>query len=113
MNFVAVFFAGAFLCNAVPHLTAALRGEVFPTPFAKPPTWGPSTPLVNLVWGATNLVLGLILIGFYPVAIGLNPEFAVLLAGAFLMGLRLSTHFGDARRKGTFTGEDKNGTLGS
>ncbi|MEJ0066167.1 MAG: hypothetical protein WDM85_12710 [Caulobacteraceae bacterium] len=54
--------AGAFLCNSIPHLAAGLRGEVFPTPFAKPRGKGPSSALVNFYWGAANLALGLFIL---------------------------------------------------
>ncbi len=36
MDYIAVFFAGAFLCNSLPHLACGLSGAPFPTPFAKP-----------------------------------------------------------------------------
>lgn len=36
MIYVTLFFAGVFLCNAVPHLAAGLQGQPFPTPFARP-----------------------------------------------------------------------------
>jgi hypothetical protein len=49
MNSVALFFAGAFLCNSIPHLTKGLQGEPFPSPFAKPPGKGNSSPLVNFL----------------------------------------------------------------
>jgi len=35
--FVAYFFAGAFLVNAVPHFVNGVSGRSFPTPFASPP----------------------------------------------------------------------------
>jgi hypothetical protein len=35
-SYVACFFAGAFLANAVPHFVKGVTGEAFPTPFAKP-----------------------------------------------------------------------------
>jgi len=36
MSYAVIFFAGAFLCNCIPHLCAGLQGMPFPTPFAKP-----------------------------------------------------------------------------
>ncbi|MDD2704212.1 MAG: hypothetical protein PHU07_02615 [Acidocella sp.] len=56
---VSSFLAGRLICNAVPHLVAGLRGEAFPTPFAKPGGIGLSTPLVNVVWSWINLFFGL------------------------------------------------------
>ena len=89
----------------MPHLTAGLRGEVFPSPFAKPLGKGPSSPLTNFLWGSANLVVGLLLLGLFPVAVGISLEFGVLLLGALLIGLRLSVNFGKARAAGTFTGQ--------
>ena len=37
LGLVADFFAGAFLCNAIPHLVSGLCGDALPTPFARPP----------------------------------------------------------------------------
>ena len=51
MHYVAAFFAGAFLCNCIPHLDCGLRGAPFPTPFAKPRGIGDSSPLINVLWG--------------------------------------------------------------
>jgi hypothetical protein len=58
MDYIASFFAGAFLCNCIPHLACGLRGETFPTPFANPRGKGPSAPIVNFLWGAFNLLVG-------------------------------------------------------
>jgi hypothetical protein len=99
MNYFAIFFAGAFLCNSVPHLACGLRGEPFPSPFAKPPGKGNSSPLVNFLWGALNLILGALLLSHYPVEIGLNWEFAALVAGVLIAGVHLSLHFGKVRRE--------------
>jgi hypothetical protein len=42
--FVAYFFGGAFLVNAVPHFVNGVSGRIFPTPFASPPGKGQSSP---------------------------------------------------------------------
>lgn len=91
--------AGVFLCNSIPHLTAGLRGEVFPTPFARPRGKGPSSALVNFYWGAANLAWGLFILlrvlarhaflPFGPLYLGL---------GALLIGAYLAGHFARARR---------------
>jgi hypothetical protein len=98
MNYIALFFAGAFLCNCIPHLTAALRGELFPSPFAKPPGKGDSSPIVNFLWGFFNFVLGLYLLSRNPVTVDFNPQFLTLMAGALLGGIHLSLHFGKVQR---------------
>ena len=73
MIYVALFFAGAFLCNAVPHLVAGLQGQPFPTPFARPRGIGNSPPVVNFLWGLFNLLVGGWLWSLYPVRPGLFP----------------------------------------
>jgi hypothetical protein len=54
-NYVARFFAGAFLANVVPHFFHGISGDRFPTPFARPPGRGLSSPTVNVVWAWINL----------------------------------------------------------
>jgi hypothetical protein len=56
--YLAAFFAGAFLANSIPHLVKGICGDPFPTPFAKPPGRGLSSPPVNAAWGLLNLALG-------------------------------------------------------
>ena len=51
----AYFFGGAFLANFVPHFVAGVSGRSFPSPFAKPPFRGLSSPPVNVFWGLCNL----------------------------------------------------------
>ncbi len=98
MNLVALFFAGAFLCNSLPHLVCAVQGQPFPSPFAKPSGIGNSSPLVNFVWGFGNLLAGLAIASRFPLSIGLNANFVVLMAGAAAIGLQLSWHFGKVMR---------------
>ena len=56
-HYVAYFFGGAFLANAVPHAVAGMMGRPFQSPFAKPPGQGLSSSTVNVVWGFVNLAL--------------------------------------------------------
>jgi hypothetical protein len=98
MDYVASFFAGAFLCNSIPHLACGLSGESFPTPFAKPRGKGPSSPLMNFLWGAFNLVVGLFLLSRHPVTVDLNRGFIALTVGALAIGIYLSLHFDKVRR---------------
>ncbi len=57
-EYVACFFAGVFLANAVPHFVKGVSGDAFPTPFAHPPGKGLSSPLVNVLWALLNVILG-------------------------------------------------------
>lgn len=61
-HFVFCFFSGVFLANAVPHFVKGICGDPFPTPFAKPPGKGLSSPTVNVLWGLFNLAIGWILL---------------------------------------------------
>jgi len=56
-----MFFAGAFLANTIPHFVHGISGDSFPSPFANPPGRGLSSPLVNVLWGLGNLVVGYVL----------------------------------------------------
>ena len=60
-HYLACFFAGVFLANAIPHFVHGVSGDPFPSPFANPPGKGLSSPLVNVLWGLANLVVGYIL----------------------------------------------------
>lgn len=53
----AYFFGGVFLANFVPHFVAGVSGRSFPSPFAKPPFRGFSSPAVNVLWGLFNLAV--------------------------------------------------------
>ena len=97
--YTAIFFAGAFLCNCIPHLCAGLQGMPFPTPFATPRGIGNSSPFVNFLWGAFNLFVGVYLLSANPVIVGPNLKCLVLAAGALVLGTYLSLHFAKARQQ--------------
>ena len=60
-HYVALLFSGLFLANTVPHFVHGISGDSFPSPFANPPGRGLSSPLVNVLWGLANLVVGYVL----------------------------------------------------
>jgi hypothetical protein len=96
--YLAYFFGGAFLVNAVPHFVSGVSGRSFPSPFASPPGKGLSSPLVNVLWGTVNAVIGYLLlsdVGQFHIRSG----FDVLAAGAggLLMGTMLARTFGRVR----------------
>ena len=99
MHYLALFFAGAFLCNSLPHLAAGLRGEPFPSPFARPPGEGDSSPLVNFFWGLFNLLAGGYIVSTHPLVFGINPDFLTVLAGVVFLGGWISVHFGKVRSR--------------
>jgi hypothetical protein len=98
VHYIACVFGGLFLCNCIPHLAAGLRGERFPSPFAKPPGKGLSSSVVNFLWGAFNLGAGLALLLGIRYAPGWNAETAVA-AGAFVLaGVSMSRGFEKVRQ---------------
>ncbi len=92
-DYVACLFAGMFLANAVPHFVQGVSGNRFPSPFAKPPGKGLSSPLVNTVWGLLNLVIGYILFRAGHVTSDNLATLLVFFAGAIAMSVMLSVNF--------------------
>ena len=91
--YVACFFAGAFLTNVVPHFVHGISGDRFPTPFAKPPGQGLSSPLVNMVWALVNLVVGYELFQRGHVAQGGTAVLVTFFAGIAAIGIMGSVRF--------------------
>ncbi|WP_158799662.1 hypothetical protein [Pedobacter sp. L105] len=60
-HYFAGFWAGSFFGNFIPHFVKGISGDAFPTPFAKPPGKGLSSPIVNVCWALFNLVIAYIL----------------------------------------------------
>jgi len=94
--YLARFFAGAFLANAIPHFVSGVQGRGFPTPFASPPGRGESSSTLNVVWGAANAAVGYLFL-FRVGAFSAHSLHQTLLVGigGFLMALMLSRGFGD------------------
>ena len=61
-HYLAYFFGGAFLANALPHLGNGISGHAFQSPFASPPGIGLSSSTVNVPWGFLNLAIGYLLV---------------------------------------------------
>jgi hypothetical protein len=93
-HYVAYFFGGAFLANAIPHFVSGTMGRAFQSPFAKPPGKGLSSSTVNVLWGALNAAVGYALL--YQLGFNLRSPFHVTLAGlgALLMAVNLARAFG-------------------
>ena len=88
-HFLAYFFGGAFLANAIPHLVSGISGSPFQSPFARPPGEGLSSSTVNVLWGSFNLVVAYLL---------------VVRVGRF--DLRQTKHVVDSRTGGVTHGTD-------
>ena len=98
-NYLAAFFAGAFLANVVPHFVHGISGDRFPTPFAHPPGKGLSSPTVNVVWALFNLVVGYILFRVGKVSSGNDSALVVFLAGIAAISIMSSRGFAKKQAK--------------
>jgi hypothetical protein len=99
ISFVTSFFAGAFFCNAVPHVVRGLTGQAFPTPFAKPPGVGLSSARVNFLWGFANLVVGWALVAWHPLRLGGDSRWLTFALGVLLLGIYTSWRFAEVMRR--------------
>jgi hypothetical protein len=94
-HYIAYYFGGWFLVNAIPHFVSGVTGHPFQSPFATPPGEGLSPAWVNVLWGSANFVFAYLLLG----RVG-NFEFRcwrhILVAGGgcLTMALMLSLTFG-------------------
>jgi len=99
--YLAHFVAGLFLANAVPHFVHGISGARFQSPFASPPGVGESSPLVNVLWGMTNFVVGYVLLyGVGEFAGGVSTDALVVGLGMLTAGIGLARHFGKVRSGG-------------
>jgi hypothetical protein len=97
-NYIASFFAGIFLANAVPHFVHGISGDRFPTPFANPPGKGLSSPTANAVWALVNLVAGYALFRAGKIwDAGIAP-LALFFAGVAAVSIMSSFHFAQKHR---------------
>lgn len=92
-DYIACFFAGIFLANAVPHFVHGISGDRFPTPFAHPPGKGLSSPTVNVVWGLANGAVGYILFRVGKVSSGDNSALGALFVGIAALSTMSSVLF--------------------
>jgi hypothetical protein len=94
-HYVAYFFGGAFLANAVPHFGNGVSGHAFQSPFASPPGVGLSSAMVNALWGLFNLAIGYLLVcrvGDFNLR--KTRHALVLGAGIVIMSVMLARTFG-------------------
>lgn len=92
-HYIAAFFSGAFLANTVPHLVKGISGDKFPSPFAKPPGKGLSSPVVNVVWGLFNLLIGYLLFRVSKMNQDNLLSLVAFFAGIAVMSIQLGSHF--------------------
>jgi hypothetical protein len=97
--YLAYFFAGVFLANGVPHFVQGVSGKRFPSPFASPPGVGESLPLVNVVWGLVNFLIGYLLIfGVGDFSFGITRSATMAALGALAVSIGLALYFGRTHR---------------
>jgi len=98
-NYIACFFAGTFLANVVPHFVHGISGDRFPTPFARPPGKGLSSPTVNVVWALLNVVVGYILFQVGKVSSGDRLALVIFFVGIVVISLMASVSFAKKQAK--------------
>ncbi|MFY9681244.1 MAG: hypothetical protein WAK70_05380, partial [Candidatus Sulfotelmatobacter sp.] len=90
-HYVAYFFGGIFLANALPHFGNGISGHAFQSPFASPPGVGLSSSVVNVVWGLFNLAVAYLLVcrvGRFDLR--KTAHVLTLAAGVLIMSLNLA-----------------------
>jgi hypothetical protein len=92
-DYLAAFFAGMFLANVVPHFVHGVSGDRFPTPFAKPPGRGLSSPTVNVLWALLNLVVAYVLFCVGHVSRANVTSLVVFFIGIVVISIQLSIAF--------------------
>lgn len=98
--YLAYFLAGLFLANGVPHFGQGITGQKFPSPFASPPGRGNSSPVVNVLWGLLNFLIGYVLIfGVGKFAWGFTASALVLGLGVLVAAVGLAWYFQRVRGK--------------
>ena len=98
-DYVACFFAGAFLANVVPHFVHGISGDRFPTPFAHPPGKGLSSPTVNVLWALFNLLVGYFLLRVGRISIENGATLVAFFAGVLALSTMLSVRFAGKEAK--------------
>jgi hypothetical protein len=94
-HYLAYFFGGAFLANAIPHLGNGISGHAFQSPFATPPGVGLSSSIVNVLWGLFNLFVAYLLlcrVGTFELR--KTRHVLVLGVGFLTMSIMLANAFG-------------------
>lgn len=98
MVYLAYFVAGALLANGMPHFVNGISGTKFQSPFASPPGVGESSPVVNVIWGVVNFIIGVLLtFGVGNFKIGLTLVGLAVGLGFILMAIMLARYFGHVR----------------
>ena len=92
-HYIAIFFAGIFLVNAIPHFIHGVSGQQFPTPFANPPGKGMSSATLNVVWGLANMLTGHFLLRVSKLTSKNRLGFIIFFAAIICASVALSIMF--------------------
>jgi len=92
-QYLAGFLAGAFFANAVPHFVNGISGNKFPTPFAKPPGKGLSSPTTNVLWALLNIIVACSLFRISKFHHDKPLQLIILFAGVVIVSVLLSNRF--------------------
>ena len=98
-KYLAVFFSGSVAANVVPHFVHGISGNKFPSPFAKPPGKGLSSPVVNMVWSLFNIAVAWLLFCVAPIDRDHPVNIIIFFAGIAAMGIPLSVHFQEKHKE--------------
>lgn len=99
MELLWYFLAGFCAVNAIPHIVKGVTGQTHMTPFKRV-----SSPMLNVVWGFTNAIFGLFLLGLASGNGGLTPPWGAnlsdtnlltFLVGGFMCALTAAWLFGN------------------
>ena len=94
-HYVAYFFGGAFLINALPHFVNGVSGSPFQSPFASPPGEGLSSSTVNVLWGCFNFAVAyLLLVRVGSFELRKTRHVVIAGCGGVLMAMMLARAFG-------------------
>lgn len=98
MSVLLAFFAGMFMVNGMPHFIKGVIGQTHLTPFKKV-----SDSYTNVIWGFSNFLLGIILLGINPntgfVNLPAGINFWAFLLGGFIMALMCAWLFSNPDAK--------------
>ena len=89
LSYARLFLSGVLFANGIPHFVNGISGNQFPSPFSDPAFFGPSSALINILWGLFNFILGYIVF--------VKPKSTlsrlVFLLGFIISSIALSIHF--------------------
>jgi hypothetical protein len=91
--YIASFFAGIFLANAIPHFIQGVSGNRFPSPFSTPPGRGLSSATVNVVWALFNILVGYLFLIMGRVSSGNGLSLIVFFVGVAVISIFSSVNF--------------------